>query len=130
MRCLLMVYLLKCLVILLQNSQPLSPSKYVQTIIPNLAPLIYPSQSHRVHIDIATARNHNGLVTPKQISVPPRWPCQHSMTCCIHFGVTEMFNQSHRVGLTDSLFLIAFASISLIRVSFSPRWPCQHSVTC
>ena len=122
-----MVYLLKCLVVLLQNPQLVSPSKYVHTLISKLGPTgsfyLEPPSS----FDIATARDPNGLVTPIRISVPPRWPCQRSVTCCIYFGLTELmqsvspswldrfsitycFTSSHRVdaiGATEMMFALS-----------------------
>ena len=43
--------------------------------------------------DIAVARNPNKSVRPIRISVSSKWPCQHSVISCIHFGLTE-FTQS------------------------------------
>src|SRR3990170_3366659 len=56
MRCCLMVFLLKCLVTLLQNPQPLSLSKYVQNLHSNSAPPKFSIRSYRVHLDLATAK--------------------------------------------------------------------------
>jgi hypothetical protein len=53
---LIMIYLLKCSMILLQNPQALPSSKYVQTLHSNSAPPKFPIRSHRAHLDLATAR--------------------------------------------------------------------------
>ena len=47
--------------------------------------------------DIATTRNPNSSFSPIRVLFSPRWPCQHSVTCCIHFGLTELCDRSHRV---------------------------------
>lgn len=51
-----MILLLKCLVTELLNPQPLSLSKDVQNPHSNSAPLKFPIRSHRVHLDLATAK--------------------------------------------------------------------------
>ena len=62
--------------------------------------------------DVATARNPNSSVSSIRVSVSPRWPCQHSLTYCIYFGLTELCSRSHRVGLADSLLPYCFNSVS------------------
>ena len=88
-----MVFLLKCLVTVLQNPQPLSPSKYVQNLHSNSASPKFSIQSHRVHLDLATAK---------------------TLTNRIHrYG-----SQSHRHGLANSLWLLA---ITLVPPSLANR---------
>ena len=62
--------------------------------------------------NIATARNPSSSVTPIRILVSLRWPCQRSVTRCIYFGLTELCNRSHRVGLTFSLLPYCFTLVS------------------
>ena len=103
MRCCLMIFLLKCLMILLQNPQPLSPSKYVQTLNSNSATLIFPNRSHRVHLNLATTK---------------------TLTIRIHrYG-----SRSHRDGLASSLLLVAIMSVPPRIASVSPRWLDRFSV--
>src|SRR3989337_3558010 len=114
MRCCLMVFLLKCLVTVLLNPQPLSLSKYVQNLHSNSAPPKISIRSHRVHLDLATAktltnrihrygsRSHrdglaNSLLLVAIILVPPRiaigtteMACQLSVALLLHFGPTEL----------------------------------------
>ena len=65
--------------------------------------------------DIATARNPKCSVTPIRISVSPRWPCQRSVICCIHFGPTE-FMQSVSPSWLDRF------SVAYCFASVSPSW--------
>src|SRR3990170_3891060 len=112
MRCCLMAFLLKCIVILLQIPSTTFSIQICQNPKLQLGPTdsfyLAPPSSY----DIATARNPNSSVSPIRVSVSPRWPCQHSVTCCIYFGFTKLCNRSHRVGLTNSLFPYSFTSVS------------------
>ena len=135
-----MIYLLKCLVTLLQNPQPLSPSKYVQNLHSNLAPLKIPIRSHRVHLDLATAktltnrihrygsRSHrDGLANSLQsfaiTSVPPRFANRSHRDglptlCCLIASL-----RSHRVdaiGATETRFALTIAQLSIRVVPVSP----------
>ena len=82
-----MILLLKCLVILLQNPQPLFLSKYVQNLNSNSAPPIFPTRSHRVHLHLATVKN---------------------LTIWFHRYGTR----SHRDGPTNSLLPVAIILVS------------------
>src|SRR3989337_2470547 len=114
MRCCLMVFLLKCLVTLLQNPQPLSPFKYIQNTTFQLGPteISYPeppSSFGLSHCQTLTNRIHrygsrshrdglaNSLLLVAIILVPPRiaigtteMACQLSVALLLHFGPTEL----------------------------------------
>ena len=102
-----MVFLLKCLVTVLLNPQPLSLPKYVLNLKSNSAPPKFPIRPHRVHPRLSHCQNPNKSDPPKWISVPPRWPCQLFVIVCIYFGLTEFANWSHRDGLPTLCCLIA-----------------------
>src|SRR3989337_2745404 len=101
MRCCLMTYLLKCLVILLQKpsatfSIQICPKPKLQL---GTTDSFFPEPPSSY--DIATTRNPNSSVSPIRISVSPRWPCQLSITCCNYFGLTKNCDRSHRDGFTN-----------------------------
>ena len=125
MRCCLMACLLKCLVIFLRSPQPLSHFHICPKPKVKLGPTDSSYPAPPSSYDIATARNPNSLGTPIRISISPRWPCQRSVTCCIHFGLTELCNRSHGVGLSFSLLPYCFTSVS-------PSWcnRCHRDDVC
>ena len=100
-----MVFLLKCLA--LQNPQPISPSKYVQNLHSNSAPPIHSYPEPPSSFGLSHCQNPNKSDPPIWILVPPRWPCQLSVTCCNYFGPTENCNRYHRDGLPTLCCLIA-----------------------
>ena len=84
-----------------------SHSSYVLNLKVKLGPtdLIYlvPLSS----FDIATARNPNQFGRTDGISVSPRWPFFLTVTCFTISVSPSLCNRSHRVGLTDTLLLVA-----------------------
>ena len=89
MRCCLMVYLLKCLVIFLQNPQPLSHFHICPKPKVKLGPtnLIYPAPLSS--LDIATTRNPNQFgLTDRDLSLT-------------EMGLQTLYFPLQRFGLTD-----------------------------
>src|SRR3989337_1708901 len=87
---LIMIYLLKCLVILLQNPQPLSLSISVQNPQSQLGSTEYihpgpPSSPRQGH-----SLNPNKLDPPIWILVSPRWVTIFLMPGCNFFGPTKI----------------------------------------
>src|SRR3990170_7276008 len=111
MRCCLMVYLLKCLVTVLLNPQPLSLSKVVLNQHSNSAPPKLSIRPHRVDLNPSHCQNPNKSDSLKWISVPPRWPCQLSVIICIHFGLTELCKSVSPRWLAKSLSPYCFTSV-------------------
>src|SRR6266566_4708097 len=111
MRCCLMVLLLKCLVTVFLNPQPLYLPKYVLNLHSNSAPPKFPIRPHRVHPRLSHCQNPNKSDPPKWISIPPRWPCQLSVIICIHFGLTELCKSVSPRWLAKSLLPYCFTSV-------------------
>jgi len=106
-----MVFLLKCLVTVFQNPQPLSPSKYVQNLHSNSAPpkISYPEPPSSS--GLSHCQNPNKSDPPIWISVPPRWPCQLSVIVCTYFGSTEFCKSVSPRWLANSLLPYCFTSV-------------------
>ena len=113
MKCCLMACLHKCLMIYIS---PKNPTTFSIQICQNPKLQLVPTDSFYPAppslYDIAIARNPSNSVSPIRVSVSPSWPCQRSVTCCIYFGLTELCNRSHRVGLTNSLLPYCYTSVS------------------
>jgi len=102
-----MTWLLKCFVILLQNHQPVSLSKYVQTQNFNSSPPIFPTRSHRVHLDLASAKTLTDRIH-RFGSRPHRDGLANSLLpCCNYFVHTENCNWYHRDSSQTLCCLIA-----------------------
>ena len=103
----MMIRLLKCLVILLQNPQPLSLSKYVKNPTNQLGPTESYLSGLTEFIWRLPQLNPNKLDPLIWILVSPRRPCQLSVICCNYFGLTEFCNRCHQDGLPTFCCLIA-----------------------
>ena len=116
-----MTQLLKFLVILLQNPQRLSLSKYVQTLNFNLDPPIFPTRSQRVLLDLATAKTLTNQIHRFGSWSHRDWPCQLSV------ALLQLF-QPHRIaiGTTETAWqlfvalLLRFGPTELLQ-SVPPR---------
>jgi hypothetical protein len=111
MWCCLMIFLLKCLVTLLQNPQPLSHSKYVQNPTFQLGPTDIFIPEPPSSFGLSHCQNPNNSDPPIWISVPPRWPCQLSVIVCTYFGLTEFCKSVSPRWLANSLLPYCFTSV-------------------
>jgi hypothetical protein len=113
MRCCLMAWLLKCLVILLQIPSTTFSIQICQNPKVQLGPTdsFYPAPPSSY--DIATARNSNSSVSLIRILVSPRWPCQLSVICCNYFGLIEI-----AIGLTE----MAWPTLCCLIASLWSHW--------
>ena len=120
-----MVYLLKCLVTIILNPQPLSQFQSCPKPSFQLGPTenIYPAPPSLSRL--SHCQNPNKSDSPKWISVPPRWPCQLSVIVCINFGLTELCISVSPRWLAKSLLPYCFTLVP-------PSWfnRCHWDVDC
>ena len=121
-----MIFLLKCLLILLQNPEPLFLSKSVQNPTFQLDPTKISLSRPTEFIWTLPQPNPNKLDPPIWISVSPRWPCQLSRTHCKYFGPTEFCDWCHGDGFPTFCYLLhlfqshRYDAISTTEARFCP----------
>ena len=125
-----MVYLLKCLVLVLIHPQPLSQFQSCPKPSFQLGPTenIYPEPPSLSRL--SHCQNPNKSDSPKWISFPPRWPCQLSVIVCINFGLTELCISVSPRWLAKSLLPYCFTSVPpSCSTSVPPKSPTFISFT-